>query len=315
VAFEVSVPPDAGGVTTVASVSPGPLRALLAGGGTRRLGDFAAWDTIGRGSFLAGVLTYDVAGPTGYLAVRPQGRTQLPPVPVLVTPALARQAVDGALPVRLPGIGQVQLRVAGTVAHVPTTGSGQAAVADVGRLYAALNALYPGLGSVSERWTDRSRAPALRLSDLLRAAREDPLARGVLLGLRVLALLAGLAALAAVCLAVAATARDRGGEQAELEALGIPPRTLRAQMVATAAATAVAGLLAGLAGGAALASAFADLVALGADGRRPLPDLLAAYPWAPAAGLAAAVACAAALAAAWQGRRAFRGPALGRLRG
>jgi hypothetical protein len=130
------------------------------------------------------------------------------------------------------------------------------------------------------------------------------LSRGVLRGLWGLALLGGLVALAAVALAVAGATRDRGGEQAELEAIGVPPRSLRAQMVATAAITAVAGLLSGVCGGAALASAFTGLVALGADGRSPLPELLPAFPWPLAVALAVAAAAIATAAASVQARRA-----------
>jgi ABC-type lipoprotein release transport system permease subunit len=182
-----------------------------------------------------------------------------------------------------------------------------------------LNAQYPGLGTISERWTVGDGAPGtgreLRLDALARQAAADPLSRGVLRGLWGLALLGALVALAAVALAVASAARDRGGEQAELEAIGVPPRSLRAQMVATATITAIAGLLAGVCGGAALASAFTGLVALGADGRSPLPDLIPAFPWPLALALALAAAAIATAAATAQARRAFRGDALGRLRG
>ena len=207
----------------------------------------------------------------------------------------------------------------GAVKQVPTAGRGEAVIADVGRLFAALNTQYPGLGSISERWRIGPAAPSagreLRRETLAAAAASDPLYRGVLLGLRVLALLGALVALAAVGLSVAAAARDRGGEQAELEAIGVKPRTLRAQMVAGAVATAAVGLLAGLLGGAALTGLFTDLLALGADGRRPLPDLLPAFPWPLAAAAIAAAAAAAALAATVQARRAFRGDSIGRLRG
>jgi ABC-type antimicrobial peptide transport system permease subunit len=155
----------------------------------------------------------------------------------------------------------------------------------------------------------------LRLSALAHQAAADPLARGVLRGLFALALLGGIVALAAIAVAVAGGARDRGGEQAELEAIGVSPRILRAQMVATATVTVVAGMCAGLLGGAALASAFTGLVALGADGRTPLPQLLPAFPWLLAITLAAAAAAIATLAAAAQARAAFRGTAVGRLRG
>ena len=86
-------------------------------------------------------------------------------------------------------------------------------------------------------------------------------------------------------------------------------------MVAGAAATAAVGLLAGVLGGAALTNLFPDLLALGADGRRPLPELVPDFPWPAAATAALAAALATTAAAAFQARRAFRGDAIGRLRG
>jgi ABC-type lipoprotein release transport system permease subunit len=155
----------------------------------------------------------------------------------------------------------------------------------------------------------------LRLTTLARDNAADPLTRGVLLALHILAALGALVALAAVGLAVAAAARDSGGEQAELEAIGVPPKTLRAQMVAGAVVTAVAGLVAGLLGGAALTNHFPGLLAVGADGRRPLPDLLPAFPWASAITAIATTTVLALAMATIQARRAFRGTAVGRLRG
>jgi hypothetical protein len=86
-------------------------------------------------------------------------------------------------------------------------------------------------------------------------------------------------------------------------------------MVAVAAATAAVGLAAGVLGGALLTNRFPDLLALGADGRRPLPDLLPEFPWTTAAAAALIAAVATTLAASIQARRAFRGDVLGRLRG
>jgi hypothetical protein len=202
---------------------------------------------------------------------------------------------------------------------MPTAPAGETAVADVGRLYAALNTQVPGLATISERWRvggglkpDAGRE--LRLAAVAEAAERDPLARGVIGALRILAALGGLVALAAAGLAVAGSARDRGGEQAELEAIGVPPRTLRAQMVAVALATAAAGLAAGVLGGAVLTNRFPDLLALGADGRRPLPELVPGFPWTTATTAALLAALATTAAAAIQARRAFRGDTLGRLR-
>ncbi|RKQ93486.1 FtsX-like permease family protein [Solirubrobacter pauli] len=319
VALEVALGPGGSGTSDLGEVIPRALTATFADGRRAPLTDFADWMPSTAGSFTGGTFSYSIAGVVGYLGIRPQQPAAREPIPVLATPALAaRVRAGGNLVLRLPGGGQSRMRIVGTVRHVPTTSPGEAMIADVGRLFAALNTQYPGLAAVSEHWRIGPAPPSgpeLRRADLAAAAAADPLARGVLVALRGLAILGALVALAAVLLAVAATARDRGGEQAELEAVGVPPRTLQAQMVAGAAATALVGLLAGVVGGAALTGRFTDLVALGADGRRPLPELLPTFPWTLAGLAVAAAAVAAIVAAGGQARRAFRGDAVGRLRG
>lgn len=324
VAFEVTVSSGGSGSSGLGEVEPGALRVRHADGGRSTITDFADWMPATEGTFdtaLGGrrVFEYSIAGIAGYLGVRPQQPSAREPVPVLATPGLARTVKSGNLFARVPGGGQIRLRIVGRLNHMPTAPAGETAVADVGRLYAALNTQYPGLATISERWrVGAGLAPdgrELRLTDVAAAAADDPLSRGVLAALHVLAGLGLLVALAAVGLAVAAVTRDRGGEQAELEAIGVAPRTLRAQMIAAAVATAVAGLVAGVLGGAALTGLFPDLLALGADGRRPLPELLPEFPWPAALAAAVAAALAGTAAAAIQARRAFRGDTVGRLRG
>ena len=324
VALEVAVTSGGSGSASLGEVEPGTLSARDAGGRRVALTGFDDWMPANEGTFeLAGarrVLEYSIAGSAGYLAVRPRQPSAREPVPVLATPGLARRVRSGNLFARVPGGGQIRLRIVGRIARMPTAPPGETAVADVGRLYAALNAQLPGLATISERWRvgeglPRDPGRELRLTAVARAAAADPLARGVLLALRILAALGALVALAAVGLAVAAAARDRGGEQAELEAIGVSPRTLQAQMVASGAATAAVGLAAGVLGGAALTRVFPRLLALGADGRSPLPALLPDFPWPTVTAAAAVAALAAAAAAGLQARRAFRGDAVGRLRG
>jgi hypothetical protein len=325
VAFEVTVSSGGSGTSSLGEVEPGTLTARRADGTRTRLTDFADWMPATEGSFdltYGGRRTfeYSIAGSAGYLAVRPQQPAAREPVPVLATPGLARTVRSGNLFARVPGGGQIRLRIVGRIRHMPTATASETAVADVGRLYAALNTQFPGLATVSERWRvgtglQPDRGEELRLATVARAAERDPLTKGVVLALRVLAVLGGLVALAAAGLAVAGAARDRGGEQAELEAIGVRPKTLQAQMVAVALASAAAGLAAGVLGGAALTSRFPALLALGADGRTPLPELLPEFPWPAALAAAVAAAVAITLAAAVQARRAFRGDALGRLRG
>ncbi len=321
IAFEVTASSGGSGTASLAQVEPGTLTARLRDGSTRRLTDFAEWMPATDGTFdLADdgrrVFEYSIAGSAGYMGIRPLQPSAREPVPVLATPGLEQTNLFG----RVPGGGQISLRVVGRIRHMPTAPHGQVAVADIGRLYAALNTQYPGLATISERWRvgenlkpDRGRE--LRLATVRATAHADPVTRGVVLALRILAALGALVALAAAALAVAANARDRGGEQAELEAIGVAPRTLRAQMVAGAVATAAAGLGAGLLGGAALTKAFPRLLALGADGRDPLPDLVPAFPAATAVTAAATLTVATLAIATILARRAFKGDAVGRLHG
>ena len=284
IAFEVTPSSGGSGTAALARVEPGTLTARLSDGTSRTLTDFGGWMPATEGTFDLGddgrrVFEYSIAGSAGYLAVRPLQPSAREPVPVLATPGLQK---NKNLFARVPGGAQIRLRIVGRIERMPTAPHGQVAVADVGRLYAALNTQVPGLATISERWRVGDHLARegreLRLTTIRATAARDPLTRGVLGALWILAALGALVALAATALAVAATARDRGGEQAELEAIGVSPRTLRAQMVAGAVATAAVGLSAGLLGGAALTRLFGRLLALGADGRDPLPDLIPDVP-------------------------------------
>jgi hypothetical protein len=319
IAFEVTVSSGGSGTAALGRVAPGTLRARLRDGSTRALTDFDGWMPATDGTFDLGAngrreFEYSIAGLAGYLAIRPLQPSAREPVPVLATPGLKQKNLFA----RVSGGGQISLRIVGRITRMPTA-SGQVAVADVGRLYAALNTQYPGLATISERWRVGANLPRegreLRLTDIRARAHDDAITQGVLLALRILAGLGALAALAAAALGVAASARDRGGEQAELEAIGVSPRTLRAQTVAGAVATAAVGLTAGVLGGAALTSQFPRLLALGADGRDPLPDLVPAFPTATAITAAATLTVATLAVTTILSRRAFRGDAVGRLRG
>ena len=89
-----------------------------------------------------------------------------------------------------------------------------------------------------------------------------------------------------------------------LEAMGVPPRTLRAHLLVRAAVLAVAGALGGIVLGAALSAAVVDVVQLGAGTSAAVPPLRTAVP-AGLVGLALAAFAVAALVpvAALAGRR------------
>ena len=185
VAFEVTVSQGGSGTSSLGEVEPGTLSARRADGTRSRLTDFADWIPATDGSFdpvLGGrrVFQYSIAGIAGYLAVRPQQPAAREPVPVLATPGLARTVKSGNLFARVPGGGQVRLRIVGRIHHMPTAPAGETAVADVGRLYAALNTQFPGLATISERWRvgDGLKPDAgreLRLAAVAAAAERDPL--------------------------------------------------------------------------------------------------------------------------------------------
>ena len=162
---------------------------------------------------------------------------------------------------------------------MPTAPAGETAVADVGRLYAALNTQYPGLATISERWRvgdglkpdARPRAAPDRGRARRRDARPaDP--RRASLALRILA--------APRRAGRARGRRPRGRRAPRATAAASRPSSRRSasrrgrcarRWSRAPSATAAVGLAAGLLGGAALTNRFPDLLALGADGRRPLP--------------------------------------------
>ncbi|MDA0142269.1 FtsX-like permease family protein, partial [Solirubrobacter deserti] len=178
VALEVALGPGGSGTSDLGEVIPGDLQARLTDGRRATLTDFFDWVPSSAGSFTGGTFSYSIAGVAGYLGIRPQQPAAREPIPVLATPALAART-RGNLVLRLPGGGQTRVKVVGTVRHVPTTRPGEAMVADVGRLFAALNTQYPGLASVSEHWRMGAAPPVgreLRLDELAAAAAADPLA-------------------------------------------------------------------------------------------------------------------------------------------
>ena len=327
VAFEVTVSSGGSGTSSLGEVEPGTLTARRADGTQSRLTDFADWIPATDGSFdpaLGGrrVFQYSIAGIAGYLAVRPQQPAAREPVPVLATPgagahgqerepvrARARRRPDPAADRRPHQAHADRARgrdrgrrrrppVRRAEHPVPGAGDDLRALARRRRPQARRAAASCRLAAVAAtaaaRPADprRDRRPAHpgRPRRARRARRRGPRRRG-------------------------RRARPRGragrarGDRRPAEHPARPDG--RGSPLATAAV----GLAAGVLGGAVLTNLFPDLLALGADGRRPLPELVPEFPWPAALTAALLAALATTAAAAIQARRAFRGDTLGRLRG
>jgi hypothetical protein len=298
--------------------------------GTRRV-DVSGW--VGRGPLrqpraVAGGLrapyVFDVSGRALLTPRQPgDGRT----LPVVTDPATAASAgPQRILPLTIAGL-RVRAQVVGTVQRFPTVAPSAdgVIVADRAALAALLDATSPGLARPAELWIDVApgapeqrlltalRAPPLRSLAVdsrradERALRADPLARelvGTLVGAAIVALaLAALGVLVAVALAL----RDDAAELFDLEALGVPPRVLRADVRLRAAGLGGLGLLAGIAVGLVLLRLAVDAVQVTAAGARAVPPLVAIAPWGQWALVGLLFAAALATGVALLTRRALVG--------
>jgi FtsX-like permease family len=281
-----------GGLTIVAkgSLRIGELRA-----GGEPLTGFAGW--IARGTATrsgTGVVRYALDGRTGGL-VRPAQPFDRAPLPVLASRDVADAAgPDGRLHLALPDGHSVVARVVAAGTRFPTAPE-SFVVADERALSVAVNANAPGTAVPREVWIGAPPSDVHRVSAALRRppfsdlsvrsraslhshAASRPLARGILVILEVAAILSVALAAAGLVLIAAADLSDERPHLDDLEAMGIPPGTLRAHLLVRAAVLAVAGALGGVVLGAVLAGAVVDVVQLGAGTAAAVPPLRAAVP-------------------------------------
>jgi hypothetical protein len=307
----------------------GPLRASRGDGGRRVVTRFAGW--LPRNGLRLGAGPGDVryaVSPEANALLRPRQPIDDRPVPVLATPGPARAAgPGGALELAL-GDRSVPATVVGDLRRFPATSAlvPDAVVADEGALAAALNADAPGTAVPGEVWLaagPHRPASALRAAlarppfDRLQRAsyagaladlRSDPLGRGIVDALGAAALCALALAVVGLALTAAATVRDERAELADLEAQGVAPRSLRAQLRLRAAIIGLAGALGGLAIGWALTRVVVALVTVGAGATSTRPPLVARIDVPSVILGAVALAGIAALAVALATRRALSAP-------
>jgi hypothetical protein len=335
--LSIGAPPAEGVQLLSGSITLTPLRAR-APGATRTVTDFASGWTADTGIRLRRTargtqLTYAADAALRNANLRHVQPLAGEPVPAIASPEVAREAgPGGALELQRVGPG-VSLRLVATARHFPGTTGRRFVIADVGRLFLALNAKSPGTVLPSSVWLtlahSSATAPAERAlrGSAFRAPREltraraqraladDPLARAAVSSLLIAALLGTALGGVGLSLALGIQLRDDSGELRELEALGLTPTELRRHVRLTGLVVAAMALAFGLAGGLVLTHVVTNLIAVTANGTAPVPPLTAVNPWGTVAAVLVGVAVTVALLIVAQTRAAFRAPTAGRLRG
>jgi hypothetical protein len=290
-------------------------------------GGISDWVGVGGARIDGSTVHYTL---TNAVSTRIRPRQPDAPLPVLATPRLSAAAGDGGLlPLQIAGE-RMTVRVVGTIRRFPGV-DGQAVVGDGEALAAAVNLERPGAGRANEVWLRLSdpgaagevdRALAAKPFNVLEVdsrraleadARRDPIAHGTLLALTVAALVALGLALAGILLTVLGDLRDENGELLDLEAQGASPSLLRRIVRLRALTVAAAGLVAGVLAGLALTAVVTDLVGLTARATAAEPPLVLDVDGIVVGAAIALYAAAATVLVLLATRRAFSGPAPGRV--
>jgi hypothetical protein len=266
--------------------------------GTLRVGaPFAGWQAYGGVRVLRpGVFRY-VVNRAADSVVRPQEIGEGRVVPVVASPRLGR-----------PGQ-TIGLRVADTVVPAQVVANarlfpsidGDFAVADLSSWLVAQNAAEPGVAVPSEIWTSK-RPPRLPLQVTSQRAREralgdDPIARGGIVLLLVVAVLALALAVAGLVLTVVGDRSDERSSLRDLEVQGATPAEQRRHLLLRAGVVGALGIGGGVAAGAIVGTLVVAVVTVTAGAEAALPPLARVLDWGAMAVALAAVVAASALGA------------------
>ena len=292
-----------GGVHPVGSLELGPLVAYA---GSRRLGIVTAWSGwIGRSGArrLPGrPVQVRYALQQGQVALlRPREPTDGRPLPLVVSPDVARSAAPGGLLTIQNGDQSLTGRIVAVAHRFPGTadGGGTFAVADESHLQTAFDAGAPGTGRPLEVWLsvphreNGAVASALRrppFSTLAIASRggleqelrASPLSRAIELALAAGALVALGLAVCGIWLTLLGDVTDERGELYDLEAQGMTPAELRGQLRIRVAILAVFGIAGGVVLGLVLSGEVVRLLQVTAAGGIPVPPLVKEQGWGSA---------------------------------
>jgi hypothetical protein len=204
------------------------------------------------------------------------------------------------------------------------------AVVDYDALFALLNRDRSGAATPSEAWFFRTpkqgflaglSAPQFRLEQAISLERtrqrllHDPLSEGTSQLLLISAFVAATLAALGLLLAGAAALNTERLVLAELEALGVAPRTLARSSRLRLILISIVGVIAGFAGGIASLALIAALVAVTGTATTPQPPIRAVGAWLPAFSLTAVIALSTLVSMWLTGRRSGAASAGRRLRG
>ncbi|MBV9047202.1 MAG: hypothetical protein JOY58_02980, partial [Solirubrobacterales bacterium] len=284
-----------------ARVTLGPLQALGAAGRPVATTDLAGWRAVGAAAPTreqsgrgVAVITFLASGTPG--VVRPAQPSDTHPVPVLADLQTAAAAGPGGrLALTVDGL-PVSAQVVGTLRRFPTVGDDATGfiVADQSTLSSALDAQLPGQGRPDELWISTASSAPLRaalrvgsfagLSSSFRAdvadqLRSAPVATGVLGTAIAAAAVSAALSVLGLLTALLGGARDERVER-DLEAQGIGPRALRAELRARLMLASVLGVCVGLAIAIAVTGLAVETVRAAGAAAAPQPPLVTVIPWA-----------------------------------
>jgi FtsX-like permease family protein len=284
---------EAEGIVSSAPSGVLELGALEAGGA--RLTGWRGWSLRAGGAATrtrGGVrLSFAFPDTGARLVLRPHEPTDGKAMPVVVSPDIASAAGGVGSRTRLDFQDvEVPVQIVGVAAHMPTVpaSSGPFVLADGAWLETALDADAPGEGTPNEVWLaahdEHAAAAALRRppfagldvtsrADIQRRLEGDPLARATARALGASALVALALAVLGFWVGVLSEARDERSDFFDLEAQGVPPARLRAQLRTRSAVVLAVGLAGGAALGALLSLLVVSVVRISATTALPEPPL------------------------------------------
>ena len=177
----------------------------------------------------------------------------------------------------------IPARIVGTTRYFPSV-DGDVVVADLPTWLVAANTAEPGIATANELWTQRrppARLPVLVTSQNAqeRQLEGDPIARGAIALLLVVAVVALVLAAAGLTLTVLG---DRTGERAsltDLEALGATPAERRRHLLLRAGVVGMLGILGGIAAGVLVGLLVVAVVTVTAGAQQALPPLTLVFDW------------------------------------
>jgi hypothetical protein len=280
--------------------------------GTLRLGPtFAGWFGTG-GIRVDGPRFRYVVNRAADSILRPHEPLEDEPVPVAVSPAVAKAAgPDGIVALHAENH-VIPARIVATTRYFPSV-DGDVVVADLATWLTAANTLEPGVATPSELWVDAPPSAGAALARLPldvtsqhareRELRSDPVARGSISLLLVTAFVGLVLAGVGLLLTVLGDLRDERGALFDLEAQGATPADLRRHVLVRAAVVGLLGLAGGVAAGAIVGALVIAVVTVTAGAANALPPLALAFDWRLVGVALAALAAAAAVATLAAARR------------